>query len=492
MARPKRCGPTTRRWATSTARRGATPCTSPRSSPARTERTPSRRWSACSWTGRACGPACRCSTWAAAPGRLRWRSPGAPARTSPASTSSPATSRAPALGRPRRGFRRARPSWRPMRRPCRSRTHPSITYTQWSRPTMPPTSPASMGNAPGSCARGAASWAPTGCEARPRATPRRRSWPGSSGASPSRSSSLSPCSAGTSRSPVSLPRSWRTCPASVTSGATGRRSTRRPGRGLPGRHARRRPTPCAPSPTELARSPRPARPGPSSSATGAPGSLRRGPLLDEVLPEDLAERALRDLLTELDDLGNLVVGHALLTERDDLALLAAVDGDDRRLDDLLALHLPLHAHHHRLADLGMRLEDVLHLHRVDLVARDLDEQLLATGDEHPALGVDAADVAREVAAVAEGGAADLVRIGVAARDGRPPDGHLAFLARGHRHPGVIHDGELDARDGRSDGRARGHRIRIEVDGHHAGLRGSVELAHGDAVSLMETEEGFAG
>ena len=59
--------------------------------------------------------------------------------------------------------------------------------------------------------------------------------------------------------------------------------------------------------------------------------------------------------------------------------------------------------------LRMGGEDVLDLDGVDLVAGDLDEELLAAGDEDTTVGVDAAEIAREVAAVAEGLAGELLR-----------------------------------------------------------------------------------
>src|SRR5262245_33622284 len=120
---------------------------------------------------------------------------------------------------------------------------------------------------------------------------------------------------------------------------------------------------------------------------------------DEVFSQHFAERALRDLFSELDDPWHLVERQAITAEPDQLFLVERALRDHDRLDVLLARRLSRDADHDHLSDLRVRCEDVFQLHGVHLVARDLDEELLAPGEPEASLVVETAEIAGEEEAV---------------------------------------------------------------------------------------------
>src|SRR5262249_10825829 len=151
----------------------------------------------------------------------------------------------------------------------------------------------------------------------------------------------------------------------------------------------------------------------------------------------LPERALGDLLPELDDARDLEERETLAAEREEVGFVHRVRRDDDGIHDLLAGRSPGNADDDRLADLRMRDEHVLDLDGIDLVARDLDEELLPSGYPQAAVPVDPPEVTGEEEAVAEHLAVVLLHVVVAARHGRRADRDLADLARGKRPPGVV-------------------------------------------------------
>ena len=139
-------------------------------------------------------------------------------------------------------------------------------------------------------------------------------------------------------------------------------------------------------------------------------SQRVAPLLDEVLAEDLPERALGDLLAELDDLGHLEVGQALLAERDQLALVAAVGGTTTALTISSPSHLgPGRRRPPPRALAGGPRGRPRPRSGSTLWPATSMRSFLRPVMEDTTLGVDAAEVAREEAAVAEGLAVELLR-----------------------------------------------------------------------------------
>src|SRR5688572_3861053 len=218
-------------------------------------------------------------------------------------------------------------------------------------------------------------------------------------------------------------------------------------------------------------------------------SMARLLLSDEILPQHLPERALGDLVAKLDHLRHLVAGKALAVEARELVLVDRPVGHDDRLHDLFAGRRPRHADDDRFSHLWVRHQHVLDLHRVDLVAGHLDEELLPSRDPEPPVGVETSDVARVEATAAERVAVDLGHAVVAAREGRGRDGDLAGVAGGDGLPRLVHHLDVYAAERASDGAGGRFGIAIEVDRERARLGAAVELPDGEAEPRAEALEG---
>src|SRR3954462_13629221 len=176
------------------------------------------------------------------------------------------------------------------------------------------------------------------------------------------------------------------------------------------------------------RDPRPPAAGrgwPWPRPSARPGLLRH---LDLAL-EDLAGRALGELVHEPDLARVLVAGDLLLHEA-----LELVGGDvlplleDHGGADLLAHRLVGHADHRGLEHALVLVEDLLDLARVDVVAAADDQLLLAVDDEEVAVLVDLAHVAGVEPAVDDPLVGFLGLVPVALHDVVALDGDLADLA----------------------------------------------------------------
>jgi len=197
---------------------------------------------------------------------------------------------------------------------------------------------------------------------------------------------------------------------------------------------------------------------------------------DKVLTQHLAERALRDLVAELDELRHLIAREPTLAESDEILGVHRPLADDHRLDGLLAGDPTRHADDDSFAHLGVAREHVLHFHGINLVAGNLDEQALPTGDPQPAGGVDPPQVACEEKPVSKDLAIVVVHAVIAVRHGGGADGDFAHEVCRNGLAGLVDDPNVNALDGVPD---RGHRGRgsgVEVDGEGAGFRAAVELA----------------
>src|SRR5690606_33969072 len=114
----------------------------------------------------------------------------------------------------------------------------------------------------------------------------------------------------------------------------------------------------------------------------------------DVALEDLARRALGKLLDEPDDARNLVCGQLLPGPLGDLGLgevgtgLAGDDGGD-----LLAVMIVGDTDHSRLDDVGMLVEHLFDLARLDVVPAADDQILETVHDAQVALVVELTEVA---------------------------------------------------------------------------------------------------
>src|SRR4051794_21962497 len=153
-------------------------------------------------------------------------------------------------------------------------------------------------------------------------------------------------------------------------------------------------------------------------------------LRDGDLPlEDLAGRALGELVDEPDAAGGLVGRDVLLDERADVVLggvLAVLERHCRA--DLLAQRLMRHAEHRRLADRRMLVEHLLDLPRVDVEAAADDQLLLAVDDVEVAVLVDPGHVPGPQPAVGHGVGRGVLALPVGAHDHRTADEDLPHLA----------------------------------------------------------------
>src|SRR3954452_2268937 len=229
------------------------------------------------------------------------------------------------------------------------------------------------------------------------------------------------------------------------------------------------------------------------ASTGGPAIVaeRAGAVpdeLDKVLAEHFAGGALGDVFAELDHLRRLVVREPLTGEPDQLALLAGAVRNDHGLDDVLALDPRVDPDDDDLADLGVHREHVLDLDRVDLVALDVDEHALATGQVQAPLLVEAPTVVREEGAVPEHRAVEVVEPGVAARHGRAADGDLADASRLRRRAVLVEHLDLHAGERMADRAPGGGRVVVEVRGHGARLGRPVQLPDGHAEAVEEDVE----
>src|SRR6266545_2415314 len=141
---------------------------------------------------------------------------------------------------------------------------------------------------------------------------------------------------------------------------------------------------------------------PRLDARGAPGPVR----IAELALDELARGIARQRLVEGDLAGHLIAGHMLAAESDDLF---ARDRGARlelyRGMDALAPLLVGNAEDGGVEDLGMPVERIFHLGRVDIDARRDDHVALPVADVIEALGVHPGHVAHRVPVVA----ADLLR-----------------------------------------------------------------------------------
>src|SRR5260370_28754933 len=113
----------------------------------------------------------------------------------------------------------------------------------------------------------------------------------------------------------------------------------------------------------------------------------------ELFAQDLADRALAQRVHEADVVRALEAGQAALAERADLSggrPLAAPEHDER--EHALPHQLILHADHRGLGHLGVGVEDLFDLARVDVESAADDQVLLALDDEEEAVLVGPAHV----------------------------------------------------------------------------------------------------
>src|SRR6476469_6712903 len=205
-----------------------------------------------------------------------------------------------------------------------------------------------------------------------------------------------------------------------------------PGRGQPPVSSHR---PPAAAPTAACGSSRSSRP--------TPRRLDGRRRLDLAL-EDLAGRALGEVVEEPDDPRVLVGGDPLLDVLADLLgrqLLAVVD-DDRRAD-LLAPLVVGDADDRRFADLRVLVEHLLDLARVDVVAAADDQVLLAVDDVEVALLVDAGHVAGVEPTAAHRLLGGVGALPVALHDVVAADHDLTDLALGDIVVVLVDDPHLD-------------------------------------------------
>src|ERR1044072_1405902 len=125
------------------------------------------------------------------------------------------------------------------------------------------------------------------------------------------------------------------------------------------------------SPLPMTRTPRPSATSSRMKASNSAVSSTRLPPSHKGVAQHLPERTAGDLVPELDQPGDLVVGEALLAVADELTLSAALVRDDHRLEQLLAFDRAGHPDDDDLAYLRINGQDVLDLDRVDLVVHHI-------------------------------------------------------------------------------------------------------------------------
>src|SRR5699024_8317238 len=123
----------------------------------------------------------------------------------------------------------------------------------------------------------------------------------------------------------------------------------------------------------------------------------------ELVLEDLARDVAGDLVDELDEAGRLVAGHLRADRGIQLGAgeLDARPRDDERLDGLAPLRVR-DPGHRDVRDLGVELEDVLDLLRVDVLAAGLDQVFGAVDHPQRAARLEHEHVAGVVPAALEG------------------------------------------------------------------------------------------
>src|SRR6266436_3347980 len=172
-------------------------------------------------------------------------------------------------------------------------------------------------------------------------------------------------------------------------------------------------------------------------------------LCAELFAQDLADRALGQRVHETDLLRPLEAGQAALAERADVRggrPLAAPEHDER--EHALPHQLILHADHRGLGHLGVGVEDLFDLVRVDVESAADDQVLLALDDEEEAVLVEPAHVPG-MQPPGPHRPRRLLRVAVVAdHDAPPADADLAHLARGEPAVKIVQDRDLDP--GRSE------------------------------------------
>src|SRR5215216_349210 len=204
--------------------------------------------------------------------------------------------------------------------------------------------------------------------------------------------------------------------------------------------------------------------------------------------EDLARRALRELVGEPDPARVLVVGDLLLDELTQLVgvdLLALLEHDGGA--DLLAHLVVGDADDGGLGDRGVLVEDLFDLARVHVVAAADDHLLLAVDDEEVAVLVDLAHVAgAEPAILVEDLVRGVVPVPVALHDIVAADGDLADGVRALDIVAVVVDElHLDALDRGADRTGLALAVGVVEGGDRRGLRQAVALEHLAAEGLLE-------
>src|SRR5829696_7900146 len=205
--------------------------------------------------------------------------------------------------------------------------------------------------------------------------------------------------------------------------------------------------------------------------------LAPNPLGDlDLALEDLARRALGQLVGEPQPARVLVGGDALLDEVAHVVLtrVRALLEHDRRAD-LLAHLLVGHRHDRGLGDGGVLVEHLLDLARVDVVAAADDHVLLAVDDEEVAVLVDLRHVPGAEPAVAHDLLGGVLAVPVALHHVVALDRDLADLALLDLVAVVVDDLHLDALDRRADRARLALPVGVVERRHRRGLRQAVTL-----------------
>src|SRR5215207_9388113 len=193
--------------------------------------------------------------------------------------------------------------------------------------------------------------------------------------------------------------------------------------------------------------------------------------------EDLARRALGQLVDEPDLARILVGGDALLDEA--LHVLGRRAGSRLQGDrgtDLLAQTVVWDAHDRDLADGGMLVEDLFDLARVDVEPAADDQLLLAVDDEEVAVLVALREIAGVQPSVLVDGPGGRFRaVPIAAHHHRPANQDLAYVALRHVVPLLIDQAHLDAVHRKADRAGLALDLRPIEGGDRTGLRQAVAL-----------------
>src|SRR4030043_178867 len=118
-------------------------------------------------------------------------------------------------------------------------------------------------------------------------------------------------------------------------------------------------------------------------------------LLPEHPPQDLSHHGCRQLITEFDLSGDLVVGHAFLCPLPDILgryLALFIRMELNKGLDYLPLFFIRHAYYSHIADIGILIEEFLHLCRKHSITLALYHILDTIPDNGVTLGIYAGDI----------------------------------------------------------------------------------------------------